>query len=200
MITAYPYFNMLDIRHEAVAILTAVNAGEGTYDTHTLIQILKGEVPLPNKNASLTGQGMLSGVYRERILNLINYLLEKGFLAYSENGLQTLQVKESGRKFLQYPSDLPVSSRALKLSPYDNMLRNSLIEWRENICETESLPPFRVLTAYAIQRVVQDRPENLKELENIPGLGPYKAKKYGAQILEIIDSINQIQLSVRMPL
>lgn len=200
MLTAYLHVHMLDIRHEAVAILKAVTAYEGEYDTHTLIQILKGEVPRSLQSHSPINLGTLSGVYPERILNLINYLLEKGFLTYRKDGLQRLQIEEAGRKFLQFPSDLPVSSQALRLSPYDNMLRNRLLAWRQSICETEYLPPFRVLTAYAVQRVVQDRPENLQELENIPGLGPYKVKKYGAQILQIVHSINQTQLSVSTPL
>jgi superfamily II DNA helicase RecQ len=197
MLTAYFHFNMLDIRNEAVAILEAVSAYEGKYDTHTLIQILKGEVPQSLQDHPQTSLGTLSGVYRERILNLINFLLEKGFLAYSEDGLQKLYIAESGRKFLEFPTNMPVSSQALRVSPFDNTLRNRLLAWRQSICETESLPPFRVLTAYAVQKVVQDRPKNLKELEDIPGLGPYKVKKYGDQILQIVHSINQMQLSVK---
>ncbi len=195
MLTAYLHIHMLDIRNEAVAILQTVLVGEGKYATHTLIQLLKGEAPLTPESHSLAGLGLLSGVYPDRILNLINYLLKLGFLEYDDNDSQKLQLNESGRKFLQYPSELPVSSQALRVSPYENMLRNRLMTWRQKICETESLPPFRVLTSYAIQRVVQDRPESLSQLEEIPGWGPYKVKKYGPQILEIIDSINQIQLT-----
>ena len=196
MLTAYLPTYMLDIRKEAVAILQTVLAHEGKHATHTLIQILKGEFSLVSQNhPSNNGLGVLAGVYPRRILNLINYLFKLGFLDYEEGGSEILKVKDSGRKFLEFPSELPVSSQALKASPYDNMLHKRLIAWRQNICETESLPPFRVLTSYAIQRVVQDRPESLEQLETIPGIGPYKIKKYGNEILAIVNSINQIQLT-----
>lgn len=195
MLTAYIHIHMLDIRNEAVAILQAVLAGEGKYATHTLIELLKGEVQPSSQSHSLAGMGLLAGVYPDRILNLINYLLKLGFLGYRKEDTQKLQLEETGRKFLAYPSELPVSSQALRISPYENMLFNRLLAWRQKICETEALPPFRVLTTYAIQRVVQDRPENMTQLEEIPGLGPYKVKKYGSQILEIVNSINQIQLT-----
>ena len=193
MFTAYLHTMMIDIRKEALAILKTVATGSGQYATNTLIQILKGEVSLTSAQHSLPELGTLSGLYPRRILNLINYLIQLEFLGYSHDGSQKLQLADSGRKFLQYPSELSVSSQALRTSPYDNMLRNRLRTLRQEICETEHLPPFRIFTDYAIQRVVQDRPAQIEELELIPGFGPFKVRKYGNQILDAVKAINQIQ-------
>jgi len=183
---------MLNIRQEVVAILQAISAGNGEHDTDGWVHILSGRIS--DQVYYTSSMGTLSHVYPERILNMINYLIQIGYISCEQS--MKLQLEDSGRKFLQFPSNLSVSSQALRLSPYDNMLHKRLLARRQDTCETESLPPFRVLTSYAIQRVVQDRPENLDQLANIPGLGPFKVKKYGNQLLDILHTNNQTQFSL----
>jgi superfamily II DNA helicase RecQ len=190
---SYFVTTMINIRKEVVAILSVVKAFDGNYATQDLEQILQGEVPHTPGFCKPDEGGRLSGVHPRRLRNLINYLVHQGFLAPELHRAGKLRVTGYGHRFLEYPSDLRVSCQELSNSQYDTMLWQMLQGIRQEICETDKLPPFRVLTDYAIQRVVQDRPCSEEALRQIPGLGAFKVNKFGKRILEAVAHVKNIQ-------
>jgi len=47
------------------------------------------------------------------------------------------------------------------------------------------MPPFVILHDRALKAIAHIRPTTPNQLQEIPGIGPAKADKYGPQILEI---------------
>ncbi len=197
MITHYPNSYRINIREGVLRILSTLLQLDGKCDLQTLCLILKGDDNVAPDFTGVATYGEFAHYHHERIYHLTNYLLNHNYLKSECNHFGCLVVSEKGLAFYEMPSDLIVRTQELKTSPYDNALRAQLCDLREELCETESLPTFRIFTDYVIQRVVQDRPANLEQLQTIPGIGAFKAQKYGERILRLIQNV---ALTAKTPL
>jgi superfamily II DNA helicase RecQ len=85
------------------------------------------------------------------------------------------------------PSVKPGSEAAeqARLTPQGEVVQARLKEWRSAEAKRLGVPPFLVLHDRTLTALAQARPENLKAMLAIDGIGPAKAEKHGAAILEI---------------
>jgi RecQ family ATP-dependent DNA helicase len=68
----------------------------------------------------------------------------------------------------------------------DAALEKALRDWRLAEAKRRSVPAFRILTDKALQTIASERPASIRELLEIPGVGPRVAEQYGAQIFRIL--------------
>jgi DNA topoisomerase-3 len=68
----------------------------------------------------------------------------------------------------------------------DPVLVERLRRWRLELARARRLPAFRILTDRTLQAVASLRPQSLKELLEVPGIGAKLAEKHGAEILRIV--------------
>jgi ATP-dependent DNA helicase RecQ len=71
------------------------------------------------------------------------------------------------------------------LTPDQRMLDTQLRAWRKAESERIGLPQFFVLGSSALRSIVLIRPRTLAQLQTIAGIGPDKAAKFGASIVNI---------------
>jgi ATP-dependent DNA helicase RecQ len=71
------------------------------------------------------------------------------------------------------------------LTPEQQLLDTQLRAWRKAESERIGLPQFFVLGSSALRSIVLQRPRTLAQLQTIAGIGPDKAQKFGASILEL---------------
>jgi len=71
------------------------------------------------------------------------------------------------------------------LTPEQQHLDAQLRAWRKAESERIGLPQFFVLGSSALRSIVLQRPRTLAQLQTIAGIGPDKAQKFGASILEL---------------
>jgi RecQ family ATP-dependent DNA helicase len=93
--------------------------------------------------------------------------------------------KKSERKL---SAKKPASSSAAPpadLSPAAQQLEQALKTWRTTIAKKLGMPPFVVLHDKTLRAIAHARPTTPNQLQEIPGMGPAKVEKHGAQILEI---------------
>ena len=191
MKTHYLNTYSIDVREGVMSILNTLQMLEGTCDLNTLCHILKGDLSVAISFSAMAYFGRLAHYHQERIIHLTNYLLNHGYIMASEKDA-TLTVTDKGLTYLENPSNLMIRTHELKMSAFDFNLQTQLCALRQELSETENLPTFRIFTDYVIQRVVQDRPKTIAQLEKIPGIGSFKAQKYGNQILALKRVITKI--------
>jgi ATP-dependent DNA helicase RecQ len=75
------------------------------------------------------------------------------------------------------------SSAAQTLTRDQQLLDQSLREWRRAEAEKRGLPQFFILGSSALRGIVLTRPKTVAQLQTIEGIGAEKAEKYGAGIL-----------------
>lgn len=81
------------------------------------------------------------------------------------------------------------SSQKAKNEPdnYDKELFQKLRKWRADTAKDASLPAFVVLHDSTLKHLSDRKPKKLEDLGSIPGFGSTKIKKYGQEVLDIIE-------------
>ncbi|HEY4381054.1 MAG TPA: HRDC domain-containing protein, partial [Acidobacteriaceae bacterium] len=74
---------------------------------------------------------------------------------------------------------------AADLTPEQQLLDTQLRAWRKAESERIGQPQFFVLGTSTLRNIVLQRPRTLAQLQTITGVGPDKAQKFGASILEL---------------
>jgi ATP-dependent DNA helicase RecQ len=65
-------------------------------------------------------------------------------------------------------------------------LREKLRGWRRDLAKQQSVPAYVILHDATLDALCRQRPRDLGELLEIPGIGERKAERFGAKILELI--------------
>src|SRR5262249_61233409 len=65
-------------------------------------------------------------------------------------------------------------------------LFEALRRYRLTVARAEGVAPFIVASDRTLRDIAALRPRDLPELERAHGVGPYKAAKYGAGILQVV--------------
>ncbi|WP_040160363.1 ATP-dependent DNA helicase UvrD2 [Nigerium massiliense] len=73
-------------------------------------------------------------------------------------------------------------------SSYSPQLWDALQAWRADAASEQSLPPFVVFTDATLMAIAEQLPPDLASLGRIPGVGPRKLERYGADVLQILDA------------
>jgi ATP-dependent DNA helicase RecQ len=80
------------------------------------------------------------------------------------------------------------SDPTASLTPEQQLLDAQLRAWRKAESERIGLPQFFVLGSSALRSIVLIRPRTIAQLQTISGIGPDKAGKFGATILNICNA------------
>jgi ATP-dependent DNA helicase RecQ len=74
------------------------------------------------------------------------------------------------------------------LTPDQQILDTQLRAWRKAESERIGLPQFFVLGSSTLRSIVLQRPRTVPQLQAIAGIGPEKAQKFGASIVELCNA------------
>jgi ATP-dependent DNA helicase RecQ len=97
----------------------------------------------------------------------------------------TKDVAAKKRKWEKSPDRLVVgiTSEASSTVAVDEELREFLREWRRNTAREKMIAAFIVLHDTTLDELCRRRPQNVKELREISGMGEKKCEMYGQEIL-----------------
>ncbi|SDE58690.1 HRDC domain-containing protein [Riemerella columbipharyngis] len=62
-------------------------------------------------------------------------------------------------------------------------------QWRLDTAKNEGIPSYMILTNKSIISLAKNKPTTVEELANIFGIGNLKKKKYGEDIIALLNSI-----------
>jgi ATP-dependent DNA helicase RecQ len=75
---------------------------------------------------------------------------------------------------------------AEQLGDADRALFEALRAYRLEVSRAEGVPPYVVASDRTLRDIAQLRPSTLRELEQAHGIGPNKAERYGAGLLDVV--------------
>jgi len=88
-------------------------------------------------------------------------------------------------------------ARALRGAARDRLY--SLYEWRDRQARTRDIPPFKILGNKALLAMAQARPSDLGELSKVEGLGPHAIRRWGRDLLRVIEHPQRSPERARLP-
>ncbi len=129
---------------------------------------------------------------------VIRQALIAGYLTKEVENYGLLRITAKGRRFLEKPEPFmivedvefsndaveePADGETASLSPE---LYNILKTLRREVAEKHKVPPYVVFQDISLEQMATMYPVTTEELQNIAGVGVGKAKRFGAEFLDVI--------------
>ena len=136
----------------------------------------------------------------EKIWNaVIRQALIAGYLEKDIENYGLLKITPKGKEFMKKPvsfkitedhefeeeeEEIPVCGRAS--CAVDPVLYSMMKDLRKRLSKRLEVPPFVIFQDPSLEAMATTYPITLEELQNIPGVGAGKAKRYGAEFIALI--------------
>jgi DNA helicase-2/ATP-dependent DNA helicase PcrA len=88
----------------------------------------------------------------------------------------------------RFLSELGVETVAPRPAEPDDPLYAALKRWRLQRATADDLPAYVVFHNATLAAIAGRRPRDLSELGSVPGVGPTKLERYGAEVLAVLDA------------
>ena len=137
-----------------------------------------------------TDERFLNAVIRQAILN--------GYLDRDIENYGLLKITKLGQEFLKKPHSFKVIEDKEFVEEEENDVKGGascaadpelysiLKDLRKKIAKQHELPPYVIFQDPSLEAMATTYPISLEELQNIPGVGAGKAKRYGEEFVALI--------------
>lgn len=186
--------DMLEILIEAILALK-----EGFKPEYVIDVILGKETSevLSYKHEELECFGSGQGDDAKRWNAVIRQALIAGYLDRDVENYGLLKVTKEGREFLKKPKSFKIVEdkdfeeedtvvQAGSSSAADSELYAMLKSLRKKLAKQLELPPYVIFQDPSLEAMATTYPITIEELQNIPGVGAGKAKRYGEEFCALI--------------
>ena len=141
--------------------------------------------------ASDEEESLLQAIMKEALLH--------GYLEKDASTYGSVHITPLGKKFLRKPTkfEIPIemTSEDAEANMEQNMIGSSaaddelysiLKDMRKKMAKIHEVPPYVIFQDPSLEAMATFYPITFEELQNIPGVGAGKAKRYGAEFLKVI--------------
>ena len=185
-----------------VTILELIGQLKEKFKAEHIVDILLG-----NKTATvlsfghdeLDAFGCASEESETTLHTIIRQAMLKGLIKRDVESFGDLKITLDGRKFLKNKSrfevqvEIPKDEDSDDVEPEmatgaaaDDVLFSILKDMRKKLSKHLGVPPFVIFQDPSLEAMATSYPITLEELQNIPGVGAGKAKRYGEEFVELI--------------
>lgn len=192
----------IEAKDELCAVIETIIAVKEKFKADHIIDILTGKATneiKSYKQDELEVFGCQSDVDDKLLNAVIRQAIIAGYLSRDIENYGLLKITDAGRTFL----DNPVSFKVVEDNDFsdneeevmvkggaacavDPELYSILKDLRKKIAHKLELPPYVIFQDPSLEAMATTYPINIEELQNIPGVGAGKAKRYGEEFVKII--------------
>ncbi|MFN0200878.1 MAG: RQC domain-containing protein [Bacteroidia bacterium] len=190
--------SIINIQAEATAILKTVLLLNEKFSMKYVCEILRGTSYFlkAEEHKQLETYCLLQRINEEKLLNMIDYLVEDAHLKVKDNA-GILAVTEKGKRFLAQEHELWIDISLLQNSPIDTVLTEKFKRLRKEWAEANAKRPYEIFTDYSLRKIVQLKPTDFLALKEAHLLGQTTLFGYGMQIIEIVKGAIENLVEVR---
>jgi len=110
------------------------------------------------------------------------------YVCYTANN-PSFFINAKMKKVFNESKILKIQNTQYKVISGSNSLVDKLRTWRSNLAKQMKVPAFVIFNDATMMEICRLMPLSLGDLEEITGLGPIKIRRYGKDILDIINGI-----------
>ncbi len=184
-----------------VVVLNAVLALKENFRAEYLIDFIKGRGTddlVSHKHDELEEFGSGEDMDDKIWVPVIQQALIAGYLKKEVENYGLIKITADGKKFLKNPESFMIVENVVnndeddeeahegENGTLDPELYNQLKKLRKKVAEKHDVPPYVIFQDVSLEQMALMYPINLKELQNIPGVGEGKAKRYGQAFCDLI--------------
>ncbi len=107
------------------------------------------------------------------------------------DGIKSLHIKRYGQGILEalargYEARIPRPPYTPRPDEHILECYETLRTWRNDLAHQRGVEPDVIMSNSTLMSIAQHRPTTMAELEGIEGLGPWRRKTYGPQVLDVV--------------
>ena len=193
----------VEAKDQLKELLEVVQAVKENFKADYIIDVLVGKETdevIAHKHADLDCFGC-GDEHEEKFWNaVIRQALIAGYLEKEIENYGILKLTAKGRKFMKKPESFMVSEdnefedddeEVVSRSGggtgvTDPALFNALLDLRKKMSKNLNVPPYVIFQDPSLEAMATMYPVSIEELQNIPGVGAGKAKRYGKEFCDLI--------------
>lgn len=184
-----------------LAIETVQDCNERFKPEH-IVDILHGnKTPdvLAFQHDELENFGIASDEEEELLNTIMKEAMIHGYLEKDMTTYGSVHITPQGKKFLRKPTkfEIPIEvidedaeenieQNMIGSSAADTELYSILKDLRKKVGKMHDVPPYVIFQDPSLEAMATFYPITMEELQNIPGVGAGKAKRYGSEFLKVI--------------
>lgn len=192
----------VEAKEELYAALQAVSGSKDKFKIDYLVNILIGRKTDEIRSYGhdkLEDFGALADVDEKFVQAVVQQAVIAGYLSKDIENYGVLSLTPAGDKFLDHPKSFKVvedteySDSESDSQPKaggdcvtDPELYSMLKDLRRKIAKSHNLKPYVIFQDPSLEAMATTYPISLEELQNIPGVGVGKARRYGKEFVELI--------------
>ena len=180
--------------------LEVISAVKENFKVDYIVDILVGnetEEILAHKHDKLKFFGAGEDEEEKKWNTVIRQAMIAGYIEKDVENYGLLKITEDGRKYMKKPvafkitedndfdeDEEPVPQKGGGAA--DPALFSMLKDLRKKLSKQLDVPPYVIFQDPSLEAMATVYPINIEELQNIPGVGAGKAKRYGAEFCDLI--------------
>ena len=184
------------------AVIETITAVKENFKVDYIIDVLQGRETseiLAHRHEDLEVFGSGMGVEDKMWNAVIRQALIAGYLSKDVENYGLLKVTSDGHKFLKKPKSFKITedndfeeveeevpTRGGAACAVDPALYSMLKDLRKKLSKKLEVPPYVIFQDPSLEAMATIYPITLDELQNIPGVGAGKAKRYGEEFCKLI--------------
>lgn len=192
----------VEAKDELCAVIETITALKEKFKAEYIIDIMMGRATSDIKSYhhdELEVFGCTENSDRRLINTIIRQSIIAGYIDRDIENYGTLKVTENGKKFLNKPTSFKIVEdndfnddeediviKSGSTCAVDPELYSILKDLRKKLAKKLELPPYVIFQDPSLEAMATTYPINIDELQNIPGVGSGKAKRYGEEFVRVI--------------
>ncbi len=193
----------VEAKEELLAALETVAALKEKFKADYIIDILLGKATADVKSYrhnELEAFGCLQGNDRRFLNAVLRQAVLAGYLNRDIENYGALHITDKGKDYIEHPVSFKIvedsefndeddDSAVVKggsACAADTELFAILTALRKKMASSLNLPPYVIFQDPSLEAMATTYPITTEELQNIPGVGEGKAKRYGDEFLRVI--------------
>lgn len=189
---------------EAMKFLSCVARCQEKFGMNHIIDVLRGsksQKVFQYQHHQLSTYGIGKDRSADEWKKLSRSLLHQGFLEETTDGFPILKLNEKSWEIMKRQRTVQiaiepqreVAEKVRYLAVEVESLFTILRTLRKQIADEQFVPPYVVFADKSLRDMAEKRPQNLREFEEVYGVGSNKRDKYGKVFLEAIRTFCQEQ-------
>ena len=195
-------YRMMDATELLTLILETIQQLNEKFRSRHVVDIIKGNktsTVISYKHDELENFGSGEDEDESVLHAIVRQALIAGYIKQDIESYGDLKLTSDGKKFIKRPTrfEVPIEinnddeeadleANIGACAAADDVLFSILKDLRKKLSKKLNVPPFVIFQDGSLEAMATSYPITIEELQNIPGVGAGKAKRYGEEFIRII--------------